>query len=180
MTTRAWTTAPGIGGEDELCADIAEDLAPRATVRILERAAVDVDVLAGPRELEGTPADLGRLLLVGEKFNAALLIFGAKGKPADVARIHFDLGNVYRYMNGRQRSLDGYQPVIVQFRLRGVAPGQQVLSAPKTLSGSVPRSSPPVVVAPVLGEEHATRAPAIQHAVLLLLLRGLALESPWG
>jgi len=48
-----------------------------------------------------TLAESGNLENAEWMFNAALLIYGAKGKPADVARINFNLGNVYRYLNGR-------------------------------------------------------------------------------
>jgi tetratricopeptide (TPR) repeat protein len=49
-------------------------------------------------------------------FNAALFAYKRLGLVADTARIHFNLGNVYRYTNSHQRSMDAYQQALTAYR----------------------------------------------------------------
>ncbi|HEX8694002.1 MAG TPA: CHAT domain-containing protein [Longimicrobium sp.] len=61
-------------------------------------------------------AESGNLKLAERMFNAALLVYGSRGQKAGVARTHFNLGNVYGYMNSRQRCSDHYRHALEAYR----------------------------------------------------------------
>lgn len=61
-------------------------------------------------------AEAGELKAAEWMLNAALLIYHANGATSDAARTHFNLGNVYRYMNSRQPCSDNYRAALDAYR----------------------------------------------------------------
>jgi tetratricopeptide (TPR) repeat protein len=73
------------------------------------------------QSLASALAESGQLKTALQIFGVALRVFTALGADGDVALTHFNLGNVYRYMNSRQATADHYQAALEGFRKTGHA-----------------------------------------------------------
>ena len=69
-------------------------------------------------------AESGNLKMAEAMMNSSLLVYMALGETAEVARTHFNLGNVYRYMNSRQPMSDSYHAALDAYRAAGDRQGE--------------------------------------------------------